>query len=81
MRKWIGQRGWRRLHYASFLAFVLSVGHALVVGTDLHGVGGPILAAIVLGPTLWLVLMRVLAPSPKPQLRPAAALASTPSGS
>ena len=80
MRKWIGQRGWRRLHYASFLAFVLSVGHALAVGTDLHGVGGPIFAAIVLGPTLWLVLMRVLAPSHRPQPRPAAALASTPSG-
>jgi DMSO/TMAO reductase YedYZ heme-binding membrane subunit len=80
MRKWIGQRGWRRLHYASFLAFVLAVGHALVVGTDLHGVGGPILAAIVLGPTLWLVLMRVLSPSLKPQLR-AAAATSTPSGS
>ena len=69
MRKWIGQRGWRRLHYASFVAFILAVGHALVVGTDLHGGGGPILAAIVLGPTLWLVLLRVLAPSPKAQLR------------
>jgi predicted ferric reductase len=80
MRKWIGQRGWRRLHYASFVAFILAVGHALVVGTDLHGVGGPILAAVVLGPTLWLVLLRVLTPSPKAQLRPVAA-ASTPSGS
>jgi methionine sulfoxide reductase heme-binding subunit len=72
LRRWIGQRGWRRLHYASFVAFVLAVGHALVAGTDLHGVGGPILAAIVLGPTLWLVLMRLLAPSPKPRLQAAA---------
>ncbi|HEX6762909.1 MAG TPA: hypothetical protein VF094_08925 [Gaiellaceae bacterium] len=80
MRKWIGQRGWRRLHYASFVAFVLSVGHALTVGTDLHGVGGRILAAVVLGPTLWLVLLRVLAPTPAPKRRPAAALPSTPSG-
>ena len=24
MRKWIGQKGWRRLHYASFGAFALS---------------------------------------------------------
>jgi hypothetical protein len=80
MRRWIGQRGWRRLHYASFLAFLLSVGHALVAGTDLHGLGGPILAAIVLGPTLWLVLLRVLTPSPMRQLR-AAAAAATPAGS
>jgi DMSO/TMAO reductase YedYZ heme-binding membrane subunit len=80
MRRWIGQRGWRRLHYASFLAFLLSVGHALVAGTDLHGLGGPILAAIVLGPTLWLVLLRVLTPSPMRQLR-AATAAATPAGS
>ena len=26
---WIGQKGWRRLHYASFAAFVLALGHAL----------------------------------------------------
>jgi hypothetical protein len=68
------------LHYASFLAFLLSVGHALVAGTDLHGLGGPILAAIVLGPTLWLVLLRVLTPSPMRQLR-AATAAATPAGS
>jgi sulfoxide reductase heme-binding subunit YedZ len=67
LRKWIGQRGWRRLHYAAFGAFVLAVGHALAVGTDLRGIGGPVVAAIVLGPTLWLVLLRVLAPPPKPR--------------
>ena len=32
LRKWIGQKGWRRLHYASFAAFALSLGHALLVG-------------------------------------------------
>ena len=37
LRKWIGQKGWRRLHYLSFGAFVLALGHALVAGTDLHG--------------------------------------------
>lgn len=73
LRKWIGQRGWRRLHYASFVAFALSVGHALFAGTDLHGVGGPILAAVALGPTLWLALLRILAPAQKPQPRAATA--------
>lgn len=65
LRKWIGQRGWRRLHYASFGAFALSLGHALAVGTDLHGLGGPALAALALGPTLFLVFLRILAPAAK----------------
>jgi methionine sulfoxide reductase heme-binding subunit len=74
LRKWIGQRGWRRLHYASFGAFVLSVGHALAAGTDVHGVHGLVLAAITLGPTLWFALLRVLAPIPKPKPKPALAI-------
>ena len=66
-RKWIGQRGWRRLHYASFAAFGLALGHALFTGTDLRGVGGPILAALAFGPTLWLVLLRILEPTQRRQ--------------
>jgi sulfoxide reductase heme-binding subunit YedZ len=62
LRRWIGQKGWRRLHYASFAAFLLSLGHALAAGSDLKGVGGPVLTAIAAGPVLWLVLARVLMP-------------------
>ena len=62
LRKWIGQKGWRRLHYASFAAFALALGHALFAGTDLHGIGGPILAAIALGPMLCLTFVRILQP-------------------
>ena len=62
LRKWIGQKGWRRLHYATFAAFVLALGHALSAGTDLRGVGGPILAAVAAGPVIWLTLARVLMP-------------------
>ena len=65
-RKWIGQKGWRRLHYASFAAFALALGHALFSGTDLHGLGGTVLTALAVGPTLWLVFLRILAPAPKP---------------
>jgi predicted ferric reductase len=61
-RKWIGQKGWRRLHYASFAAFALSLGHALVVGSDLHGLGGPALALLSAGPVLWLGFYRLLVP-------------------
>lgn len=73
-RKWIGARGWRTLHYLSFVAFALVLGHALAVGTDLKGVSGSLLAALSLGPTLWLVFLRVLERRPG---RARAALART----
>ena len=77
MRKWIGQKGWRRLHYLSFGAFALALGHALLVGTDLQGLGGPVLALVAAAPVLWLTFYRLLAPrtapltAPKPALAPA----------
>jgi hypothetical protein len=70
-KKWLGHRGWRLLHYASFAAFALFLGHALTVGTDLKGLGGPILAALSTGPVIWLGLARILLPRQAP--RPAAA--------
>jgi methionine sulfoxide reductase heme-binding subunit len=66
MRKWIGQKGWRRFHYASFAAFVVSLGHALTAGSDLRGIGGPALTAITAGPVIWLVFVRLLSPSTCP---------------
>jgi predicted ferric reductase len=62
LRRFIGQRGWRRLHYASFAAFALALGHALLVGTDLKGLGGPVLALLAAGPVLWLTFYRLLVP-------------------
>jgi methionine sulfoxide reductase heme-binding subunit len=72
-KKWVGHRWWRLLHYASFGAFALFLGHALAVGTDLKGLGGPILAALSAGPIIWLGLARVLLP--RTAVRPAAAAA------
>lgn len=66
LRRVIGQRGWRRLHYASFLAFVLALCHALASGTDLAGIGGPIVAAVAGGPVLFGTLVRILTP-PRPR--------------
>lgn len=71
LRRWIGQRGWRRLHYASFAAFVLALGHSLVAGTDLHGLGGQLLLAFSLGPVLWFVFLRLLSPRAKRAVSPA----------
>ncbi len=62
LRRWIGQRGWRGLHYASFAAFLLALGHALTAGSDLKGINGPLLAALAAGPVVWLVFYRILAP-------------------
>jgi hypothetical protein len=71
LRKRIGQRGWRRLHYATFAAFALALGHALTAGTDLRGIGGPLLAALAAGPVLWLTFVRILLPRTTPTPRPA----------
>lgn len=71
-RRWIGQRGWRRLHYASFAAFALALGHALAAGTDLRGLGGPVTALLAAAPVLWLGFYRLLVPRSR-ALAPAAA--------
>ena len=49
-KRWIGHRGWRVLHFASFAAFFLFLGHALAVGTDLKGLTGPVVVALAAGP-------------------------------
>jgi hypothetical protein len=71
LRRRIGQRGWRRLHYASFAAFVLALGHALTAGTDVKGLGGVVLVAIAGAPVLWLSLVRILMPRTTRATRPA----------
>lgn len=69
VRRRIGQRRWRLLHYASFGAFALALGHALHAGTDLQGTTGLVFAAVALMPVLWLTFARILMPRPA---RPAA---------
>jgi methionine sulfoxide reductase heme-binding subunit len=76
LRKLIGQRGWRRFHYASFAAFGLALAHALTAGTDFVGIRGPVIAAIALGPVLWLGFARLLLPASTAAPRRPAALTS-----
>jgi hypothetical protein len=73
-RRWFGQKGWRRLHYATFGAFWLTLAHALLVGTDLRGFGGPLTVLLAAGPVVWLSFYRLLAP-PKPRPGPPGAAA------
>jgi DMSO/TMAO reductase YedYZ heme-binding membrane subunit len=64
VRRRITQRRWRLLHYASFGAFALGLGHALHAGTDLPGDIGLVFAAVAVAPMLWLTFGRILAPRP-----------------
>lgn len=73
VRNRIGPKVWRTLHYASFAAFLLALLHAITSGTDLAGIGGPILALIAAGPVVWLVFVRILTPSRTPRPAPAPA--------
>lgn len=73
VRRRIGQRRWRLLHYASFGALALALGHALHAGTDLQGTAGLVFAGIVLAPILWLTFVRILIPRAVPRPRPAPA--------
>lgn len=34
MKRWLGQKGWRMLHYASFALFVMAIAHGVIAGTD-----------------------------------------------
>lgn len=70
VRRRIGQRRWRLLHYASFAAFFLGLGHALTTGTDLTGTRGMIFGAAAAAPVLWLTFARILIPR-APARRPA----------
>jgi len=67
VRRRIGQRRWRLLHYAGFAGFAIGLYHALNVGTDLTGTRGLIFAGIVAAPVVWLVYVRILLPRPGPR--------------
>jgi sulfoxide reductase heme-binding subunit YedZ len=66
LRRWIGGRNWRRLHWATYLVFFLGTAHGLAAGTDssqpwafglyLGAVGSVVFA------TAWRVLTRPIRP-------------------
>ena len=71
VRRKIGQRRWRLLHYASSLAFTLGLYHSLNVGSDLTGTRGLIFVGIMAAPVMWLAYARILMPRAKPRQGPA----------
>jgi DMSO/TMAO reductase YedYZ heme-binding membrane subunit len=71
VRRRIGQRRWRLMHYATFGAFAIGLYHALNVGSDLTGSRGLIFAGIFAAPVVWLVFARILMPRAKARQAPA----------
>jgi methionine sulfoxide reductase heme-binding subunit len=80
VRRRIGQKRWRLLHYAGFAGFFLGLWHALTAGTDLIDVRGLVFACVAAAPVLWLTIARILmprsaprrvAPTPRPTDQPA----------
>ena len=69
VRRRIGQKRWRLMHYASFGAYALALGHGLAAGSDLRGTTGLIAAALSVGPVLWLCFARILMPGTLPRPR------------
>ena len=67
VRRRIGQRRWRLLHYAGFAAFFLGLWHALTAGTDLIDSRGLVFAAVAAAPVLWLTFARILMPRAAPR--------------
>ena len=60
LRRRIGQRRWRLMHYASFAGFAGGLYHALNVGTDFTGTRGLLFAGIAAAPVIWLIYARIL---------------------
>ena len=70
LRRWIGQKNWRRLHYLTFLAYVGATLHSWQAGTDsaqfliMYGTS----TFIILGLTMYR-LLAALNPEPRPATR------------
>jgi sulfoxide reductase heme-binding subunit YedZ len=81
LRSRIGARNWRRLHYATFAAFVLAAAHGLAAGSDS---GRPWALDLYLGSigavvaaTAWRVLVPPARPARRARSRPAASARPT----
>lgn len=82
VRKRIGQRTWRLVHFGAFLVFALALSHGLVVGTDSGAMrAGIVPAAIVLFLGIYRVLTHILGGASRPEItgRPAARAGGPPS--
>jgi predicted ferric reductase len=61
VRRHIGGRVWRRLHYASFVAFWLAVAHGLLLGTERTSAWANVVYLTTVSAVTFLTFYRVLA--------------------
>ena len=72
VRKLIGKKTWRALHFSAFLMFLFALIHGLGTGSDTAAPAMQILYWTSAGSMLFLILFRIMAalfPEPKPQHR------------
>ena len=67
VRKRIGQKVWRTLHYASYLAFLLALLHGIMAGSDTAAAPMWVMYIVTGGLSVFLLLYRLLAYAPRPQ--------------
>lgn len=79
VRKRIGQKTWRALHYTSYLAFLLALLHGVMAGSDTGSMTMRLLYVLTGGLSVFLLLYRMLAYMPRPQ-RAATTRARPPAG-
>lgn len=65
VRKRIGQKTWRALHYTSYLGFLMALLHAFMAGSDSDATVMQIIYLVTGGVAIFLVLFRMLSYSPR----------------
>jgi methionine sulfoxide reductase heme-binding subunit len=78
LRRFIGSRNWRRLHWATYAIFALATVHGLLAGSDTSRPWAAALYAGSLGSVVAATAWRVLIPAPRPALRARPSTAPSP---
>lgn len=60
MRKKIGPKTWRSIHFVSFLTYILVLIHGLLAGTDTSAIGAQLFYLITGGLLFFMILYRIL---------------------
>ena len=63
VRKWIGQRVWRWLHYTTLAGFVAILAHGLMAGTDSNPLISIVIYFVPASVVLFLLIYRILGPN------------------
>ena len=78
MRRWIGQRSWRRLHYVSFGVYLLGFIHGIFAGTDTGSLPVALTYAASITTVASLLALRIMIRGERAAARPTPAAAGTP---